>query len=164
MAPTAIASSPIYRWRKPRIFPALYSSAAFSSKRRISSIWRSSASACSRSLPDVAALLWMIMPVLPCSHALQGRDIPFGQPQLARLEQAAHDLAAARLWQALLEIDFLGRHHRAKPFPRVRHDVLLERIAWLIPGLERDESLYHLQRLSLIHISEPTRLGMISYA
>jgi len=49
-------------------------------------------SMCSRSLPDAVAVLWMLM-----SHALQGGDIALGQPQLARLEQAAHDFAAAGL-------------------------------------------------------------------
>src|SRR5688572_7834128 len=36
MAPTATASSPIDRWRKPPILPSAYISAAFSSNRRIS--------------------------------------------------------------------------------------------------------------------------------
>jgi hypothetical protein len=77
---------------------------------------------------------------------LQRRDIALGQPQFARLEQTAHDLAAAGLGQALLKIDFLGRNHRAQPFARMRHDVLLQRIAGFIPGPERDKSLDHLKR------------------
>ena len=38
ITPTATASSPMYRWGKPRIFSAVESSAAFSSERRMSSI------------------------------------------------------------------------------------------------------------------------------
>ena len=41
MEPTATASWPMYRWQKPPILPNAYASAAFSSKRRMSSIWRS---------------------------------------------------------------------------------------------------------------------------
>jgi len=39
MAPTQEASIPTTRCRKPPIFPCEYISAAFSSKRRIKSIW-----------------------------------------------------------------------------------------------------------------------------
>jgi hypothetical protein len=39
MAPTQEASMPTSKWRNPPIFPWAYISAAFSSKRRMSSIW-----------------------------------------------------------------------------------------------------------------------------
>ena len=47
--------------------------------------------------------------------AFEGGQIAFRQAEFARLEQPAHDLAAAGLRQVGAEVDFLRRHGRAEP-------------------------------------------------
>ena len=73
---------------------------------------------------------------------LQRGDVALGQAELARLEQAAHDLPAARLRDALDELDLLGRDDRAEPRARACATQLpLELVRGLEAGLERDERL-----------------------
>ncbi len=60
--------------------------------------------------------------------ALQGREIALGQAQLARLEQPAHDLAAARLGQVGAEVDLLGRHRGAEALAGMAEQVAAQRL------------------------------------
>ena len=67
-----------------------------------------------------AAYRWLPSSLL----AFQRRDVAFGQAELARFQQPAHDLAAARLGQVLAERDFLGRDRRTKTLPRMSEQLL----------------------------------------
>ena len=49
--------------------------------------------------------------------AFEGGQIAFGKAEFARLQQPAHDLAAAGFRQVGAEVDLLRRHRRAEPPP-----------------------------------------------
>ena len=87
------------------MLPALYSSAHFSSKRRMRSMsWSSSARVRDRARCTQRG-----------HRRLQRRRVAFGQPQLPRLQQAPHDLAGAVLRDRRPEIDLLRRDRGAEP-------------------------------------------------
>src|SRR3990167_137082 len=76
--------------------------------------------------------------------AFERGQIALGQAKLACLEQAPHDLAAARLGQVGAELDLLGCHRRAEALAGMAEQLALQRLAGLEAGLERDEGLDHL--------------------
>ncbi len=78
-------------------------------------------------------------------------SVALGQPQFARLDQPAHDLARAGLGQVGTKFDFARRHRHAQPLARVRQQVPAQRLVRLESLLERDEGLDHLERHRIGH-------------
>ncbi len=66
---------------------------------------------------------------------------PSGKPQLARLQQPAHDLAAARFRQVRAEIDLLRRHRGAEAPAGMAEQLAAQRFRGLVARLQRDEGL-----------------------
>jgi hypothetical protein len=65
---------------------------------------------------------------------LQGRDVALGQAQFARLQQAAHDLAAAGLGQVLAEHDLARRDGRAELLAGMAAQLAFELVEGSKPG------------------------------
>ena len=72
--------------------------------------------------------------------AFERRNVALRQAELAGLEQAAHDLAAARLRQVLPKRDVLRRDRRAEALARMAEQLLAQRLARLDAVLERDDT------------------------
>src|SRR3990167_866324 len=78
--------------------------------------------------------------------AFQRGQIALGQTELARLEQAAHALAPARLGQVVAEVAHLARRRRAQALARMAQRLAPQRFARLVTRLERPEGLHPLAR------------------
>ena len=136
--PAATASSPTYRCRKPRILASPYSSAHLSSIQRTRTMSDKSPRASSASI--------MLTTPLVRKHpmTLDGRRVPFGQPELARFQQAPHDLSTAGMWQRLDELDLL----RGDGSSQLLAGMTQQRQPHLVIAgeavLQHDERLYHL--------------------
>ena len=76
---------------------------------------------------------------------LQGGDVALGQAELAGLEQAAHDLAAARVRQVLRRTSIsLGATAAPSRLRAKAEQLAAQLVARLVAVLQRDERLDHL--------------------
>src|SRR3990172_4885481 len=67
----------------------------------------------------------------PWRLLLQGARVAFRQTQLARLQQPAHDLARAGLWQRGEEVDLPRRHARPQLLARELQQLAPQFVRWL---------------------------------